>query len=599
MTTGESKKMMLTRLVGILLAGAAIAVVGWGWSVMSAVDQALHAPSEDERPLQWLPVVTSGRPSQVIGGRRFRDVAHWQGRLVASGDFGVRQAEAAENLGPLPSMAVGRVVIWKGTLLAAPSLGGLARWNGGRWQVASSDWGRLEVRDLLPTIGGELWIAARQGLFRTGYPGRTLVRVHDRPVRCLARGAGVVYAGGESGLVGVHGRRVERLSSDWVEWVGVVEGRLWTRTAKQLETTDDEGRLIPVEGSLGVDASAIHGASVHGRIGDRLVRWGADLTAEGLGTVPVRGNLRAVGDELYLAGPDQLMRWEGGRWSVHSESSPRDLPSAHVNALCATESVLWVGAFDGGVARGLSTPDGLSFELLEDDAVWGVNALSEVHGELWIASLRGAARWDGGSFAPVEGSGAAFALSSTRQGMAIGLSTGVLLPQSRLLSGFHGLPGNQVLALHEEEALWVGTPSGLGLVSGERVVWAAAAGDGVLPHSWVTSLTADDSGVWIGTYGGGVARARRAASGVEVEVFEETAGMKVNPHCVTTAPGVVVVGLDGGGLLALREGDERFRPVRVDLPSPRVTALERQGDDLWVGTDQGLARLSLRGVLTS
>ena len=57
--------------------------------------------------------------------------------------------------------------------------------------------------------------------------------------------------------------------------------------------------------------------------------------------------------------------------------------------------------------------------------------------------------------------------------------------------------------------------------------------------------------------------------------------------------------LDGGGLLVLREGDDRFRPWMVELPSPRITALARDGGKLWVGTDEGLAVLSLVGVQSS
>ena len=83
---------------------------------------------------------------------------------------------------------------------------------------------------------------------------------------------------------------------------------------------------------------------------------------------------------------------------------------------------------------------------------------------------------------------------------------GLLLPGSRFLSAFHGLPGNQALALAGGEPLYVGTPSGLGAVSGSRVAWRVTAGEGRLPHPWVTALALRGDGLYIGTYGGGVTR---------------------------------------------------------------------------------------------
>ena len=53
------------------------------------------------------------------------------------------------------------------------------------------------------------------------------------------------------------------------------------------------------------------------------------------------------------------------------------------------------------------------------------------------------------------------------------------------------------------------------------------------------------------------------------------------------------LGTDGGGLYRLSADGLRFRPLRVALPSPRVTAILGRGEQLWIGTDEGLARIPL------
>jgi len=231
-----------------------------------------------------------------------------------------------------------------------------------------------------------------------------------------------------------------------------------------------------------------------------------------------------------------------------------------------------------------------------------VNALLSAGSVVHVASLRGAARFDGRRLTPVEGPGAAFSLAATTEGVAVGYGQGVLLPGPRLLSAFHGLPGNQALALASGEALFVGTPSGLGAVEAGRVRWRVASGEGKLPHPWVTALALLEDDLFVGTYGGGVVRRRASrrspATGSRVDPatyvpFVETEGLKVNTGCLVEAAGRIYMGSDGQGLFRLSRDGSRFVPLRLALPSPRVTALLPGRGALFVGTDQGIARLPL------
>lgn len=261
------------------------------------------------------------------------------------------------------------------------------------------------------------------------------------------------------------------------------------------------------------------------------------------------------------------------------------------------------GTFDGGLLVS-DAGDPPRWRVVPGAEAWGINALLAAGGELYVASLRGAARFDGARLRPIEGPGAAFALAPTDDGVAIGYAQGVRLPGASLLSAFHGLPGNQVLALAASRELLVGTPSGLGALRGRRVAWRVAAGESKLPHPWVTALVSDDEGQLIGTYGGGLARRVPGLSGVtrggladdaRYEAFPETEGLKVSAGCLLRARGRLYAGTDGAGLWRSSADGSRFEPLSLLLPSPRVTALAASADTLFVGTDEGLVRVPLRG----
>jgi len=136
------------------------------------------------------------------------------------------------------------------------------------------------------------------------------------------------------------------------------------------------------------------------------------------------------------------------------------------------------------------------------------------------------------------------------------------------------------------------------------VRFRVAAGEGRLPHPWVTALAPSHGTLYVGTYGGGIVR--RTASGVEApagrvdraryEGFVETEGLKVNPGCLVEASGRLYAGTDGHGLYRLSPDGRRFDRVDLALPSPRITALLPAPGALYIGTDEGLARLPLGGA---
>jgi hypothetical protein len=608
--------MIMTRRSTLLVAALLAALAGSVafWLLRGSVREALDAPLATGRPLQFVAVVDERR-LEAWGDATVRAAAVTTSGLVTAGGSGVREAGGRDLSAGLPTLRVAALVAWRGESTVALEAGGLFRRRAGHWEEMRSGWGALHVRALHETPAGELLVGAREGLFRAAWGATTLERLDTHPVRAVAVGAGFLVAGGEDGLFRVETGRITRVETpdSWIEAAGLLDGELIVATAAGLVRGRPGGPLDPVPGAHDVAFGEVHDGSFWGvsaRPLDAVLRYqpGRRLGEERLPSI-VR-NVMTAGGDLLADTDDGLFRRDGTGWRRLGSRPAPSLPPgrSHVGALAWLSGRLVAGFFDGGLAtadvaswraaRALA-PD-LTWRAVPGSDAWGVNALLPAGGVLYVASLRGAARFDGQRLMPINGPGAAFSLAATHDGVAIGYGQGVLLPGSTLLSAFHGLPGNQAVALAAGESLFVGTPSGLGAMDGRRVRWRVTSADGRLPHPWVTALAVAEDGLYVGTYGGGVTR-RAKPNGItrpftdpaHYQPFEETADLKVNPGCLVEAGGRVYAGTDGRGLWELSEDRARFEPLRLPLPSPRVTALVAGDDALWIGTDEGIARLPL------
>jgi hypothetical protein len=539
--------------------------------------------------------------------------------LLTAGANGVQAPGEPRERWALPTLGIAAFGAWRGRPVAAPRAGGLYRRGEAAWEELRSGWGTLEVRTLLETDAGELLIGARQGLYRAAWGATSLERLDEQPVRALAQGPGFVLAGGERGLRRVSAGRSQTLVAPdpWIESVQLVQDELWLVTAAGLARGPVEGVLQPVAGAEDVLSGVWHDGAFLA-LSSATATVLRRLDAHGRGReeplpAPTR-RLLVLHDALLADTQAGLYLREPAGWrrlTTADEALPAK--NSHVGALALDRERLAVGFFDGGLALAeratlvasadRPTPATALWQPVSGAAAWGVNALLSSGGALYVASLRGAARVDGERLASLPGAGAAFSLAATPNGVAVGYGQGVHVPGVGLLSAFHGLPGNQALALlpepGESPSLFVATPSGLGSVQGRRVRFAVGAGAGKLPHPWVTSLALRGDVLYFGTYGNGLARrfpprpGERDLAG-RFEPFAETEGLKINTGClVFDGDGRLWAGTDGRGLWRLAQDGARFAPVRVALPSPRVTALALDGGSLWVGTDEGLARLEL------
>jgi len=609
--------------IGAVLAIAALSVL---LLLNRRVDQALETGPSGERPLEYL-ALPEPSPLPFWGGEEIESVAILPGGRYVAGAFGVARlvpSPDARALGfdradismALPTRRVRVLAPWRTDLVAGLEAGGLFVYRDAAWSEVRSGFGELHVRDLAESPAGELWVGAREGLFRIRFGERVIAQLHPSSVRSIALlpGGGVV-SGGETGLFVTEGVvtsafPMEGTQTPWVEKVAVMGGRTFAATPSGL-FAEGEGRVLrplPGGGNLGSIAARGDRLLATADPPDPMLRQFDSAGRPQGDQLPSRvRRVFAVGDTLFVDTANGLVERINDSWRlIAPRRQTRIFGDAHVGALAEFRGRLVAGFFDGGLSelvegsrtdppddRPLPVADSFLRPITDRSSpIWAVNALLEAGGVLQVASLRGAFRFDGVRAVPVEGTGAAFSLAQTRGGVAIGFGEGVLLPDRKLLSAFHGLPGNQATALaSSERGLLVGTPSGLGYIESARVLWRVASGDGKLPHPWVTALLVKDGNVLVGTYGGGLTlRAGVPWGAGEWRPFPETAGLKVNAGCLLEARGRVYAGTDGAGVFRLSRDGTRFDRLKLSLPSPRVTALYERSGFVYIGTDEGLTR---------
>lgn len=581
-------------LVAALFIGIGGGLLGWR-RLHDRVRDAFDASHPARRPLQLVTLPAPAATPERWGGTEVEGVALTDAGVVAVGGSGVFGADGDLGAG-LPTLKASASSLWRGRLVVALAQGGVFLRDDGRWQQLRSGWGRLHARALAESAAGELLIGAREGLFRAAWADVTLERLDARPVRSLVESDGSLLAGGEEGLFRIEGRTASAVETPdpWIEAVARASRDVWVVTATGLAHGQDQGDLTRVRGGEEVTCGVVH----EGRFaavaagGDSLLFFdGGGRVSEDTLPSPARRVFNVAG-ELYADTARGLLRRAPSGWS-EALVKPRGLPPgpAHVTALARLGERIVAGRFDGGLLVGAMQGDEIVWRAVEDAAAWGVNALLPAGGEVWVASLRGAARFDGQRVRALEGPGAAFSLAATADGVAIGYGEGVLLPDGRLLSSFHGLPGNQATALLSTASLVVGTPSGLGAIEARRVAWRATSAEGHLPHPWVTALMARRGSIYVGTYGGGVVR---RSDDARFEPFLETESLKVSAGAMIEAGDTLWLGTEGHGLLRLNDDGSRFEPVAAWLPSPRVTAILPEVGGLLVGTDEGVVRIAVK-----
>jgi ligand-binding sensor domain-containing protein len=173
---------------------------------------------------------------------------------------------------------------------------------------------------------------------------------------------------------------------------------------------------------------------------------------------------------------------------------------------------------------------------------------------------------------------------------AFALDSGRALTQSRLSvwANGSGLPQTTIDAIVQtsDGYLWIGTEEGLVRFDGMRFVVRDRQNAPALRSPFISSLyEGPDKTLWIGTYGGGVARLKNG----QIEAFHpELLGSDRIRTFLTARDGALFIATAGGGLLRV-DGEKVTRfTTRDGLPSDRIWTIADDGEGgLWVATYGG------------
>jgi ligand-binding sensor domain-containing protein len=111
-----------------------------------------------------------------------------------------------------------------------------------------------------------------------------------------------------------------------------------------------------------------------------------------------------------------------------------------------------------------------------------------------------------------------------------------------------------------------------------------------LKHNWITGLAAVNNDWLVGTYGTGVLRL--GPDGNVTSTDATKAGVVINPTAMAADGRVVLAGTLGQGLLVGDASGTRWRTISAGLPSLNVTALAIRNGIVYVGTENGLVKIS-------
>lgn len=274
---------------------------------------------------------------------------------------------------------------------------------------------------------------------------------------------------------------------------------------------------------------------------------------------------------LWIGTTGGLVRFDGSHFQLYSHSSTPALGDNSVFCLLAArDGSLWIGTEGGGLIR---FKDGVFHAFGAADGLTDgfVRSLMEDHtGRIWIGTDNGLFQFSANKLREVDtsDSGFPFAVHAIFEDHEHHVWVG----GSRLLV----FDGNDQNAATEDRAQVMHLP---GRDSENRVKSILETGDGT---------------IWVGTVGGLDRLSRNRAGRRAREAFSsvsEIAGTVRTLH--QTSDGTLWIGTIGHGLYRYANGRFSRFPGPNPLPSNTILSIfEDNAQQIWIGTQEGMARLS-------
>jgi signal transduction histidine kinase/ligand-binding sensor domain-containing protein len=453
-----------------------------------------------------------------------------------------------------------------------------------------------------------------------GYPGG--------PVYALAQtGDGYLWIGSEKGLV-----RFDGLTFRLFEPTGFApgtgptvlgvtaapDGTLWARLRGPALVRLRNGAFENILSSVGLPESVV--TALFRGPGDVLLlstlqqgavsyRDGRFTTVAAAGSIPTSSfiiSIAQTGDgDVWLGTRDAgLLRVQGPRVTRIMDG----LPDLKINCLLAGEhGDLWIGT-DKGVARWDGTEVTRSGVPPALNRVPALAMIRDRESNLWIAAAaRGLLRVSGQIVATLADPDGRTASSVTAvfedrdRNIWIGTTTGIERLRDGVFTTYssaQGLPSDTVGAIHADRAqrLWFApSQGGLYWLQDGQVGRIDQAG---LSDDVVYSIAGSGDELWIGRQRGGLTRLRPQGRSFTAERFTQADGLAQNSvYAVHQArDGAVWAGTLSGGASRFKDGVFTTYTTANGLASNTVASILESADGtIWFGTPNGVSALSNGG----
>jgi ligand-binding sensor domain-containing protein len=525
---------------------------------------------------------------------------------------------------PLLRMAAG---ILKGAkepeLLMVTATDGVLAFNGAEFrQLLPGNEDARSITSILPLSSGQLLIGTRKRGVLV-YDGQKLEVFHPTlaalHVTELAGSEGDLWIGTQDqGAVHWQAGRAEIFSEaeglpdPQVFSIALQDGKAYIGTAVGIAEFE-AGRFVRVL-TPGLFARTLHvsgGTLLAGGSGPGIVeinlqpqRTPSLTRAAALSGISDVQQIFSQDESLYAVTRGALYRKEGrrGGWRRVLAAENAALADRNISALAMdSSSRLWVGYFDHGLDL---FDSGLrNARHFEDDNVFCVNRIlpNAANGMVAVATANGLALFDQlGRKQQVLGRADGLLADHITDaalygsGMVLATPAGLTFLDAagpRSLYAFHGLVNNHVYAVAASgREVVAGTLGGISVLENENVAANYTVATRGLSHNWISAIVRTGNDWVIGTYGGGIVRLLPDG---RFEPFDAaTAKFEVYPNAMLATDQHIFAGTLGKGLYVYDRGANRWSVITAGLPSLTVTAVAVGNGFIYVGTDNGLVRIS-------
>jgi ligand-binding sensor domain-containing protein/signal transduction histidine kinase len=309
---------------------------------------------------------------------------------------------------------------------------------------------------------------------------------------------------------------------------------------------------------------------------------------------------------LWVGTRGGLARFDGVRFTTFDNRDKSQLRENEIWSLLeADDGSLWIATFGGGVSR---LKDGRFQVFTRRDGVASdyVTSLSKgPDGSIWIGTDGGVSRFRDGRFTTLtreDGLAHNFVRSvfAGRDGVWTGSNKGGL---NRIIDGrvlpavLEGpTPGSEIYQILGDShgTIWVPTADGLFRIEGQRSTRLTTA-DGLSSNTVHVVYEDARGGLWLGTDKG----LDRLVGNRFVRLGHEQTTLHAVRAIVGDREGSLWIGSFVDGLARLREQQFTSITVRDGLPDDNATTVlqDRRGQ-VWVGTANGVARLTEGAIVT-